>query len=207
MSNLNEQDIAEYIENKTKGFYEVKLLKIPVFDQETGAEIRTDEQYTVCNKNISSENYPCYDKHAAMELCDQLNKLTNDLLLNQKLPEPLTLNNSEVSPITTLAIMINNKGEKLEELRTAINHEVSCELTYLHRSNALKLKPEEIQKELGLKKLPTEKQTTAFIEEKLARKFDLWKIAKANTALIKQQLSLIEDRISLEKYAIRLELK
>lgn len=55
--------------------YEVRLLKIPVFDQETGAEIREDETYTVCNKNKGSENYPCYDKDAAETLCAFLNDL------------------------------------------------------------------------------------------------------------------------------------
>ena len=208
MSNLNEQDIAAYMENQnTKGFYEVRLLKIPVFDQETGAEIREDEQYTVCNKHIGSDDYPCYDKRTANELCEYLNILTSDLLLEQRLPEQITIDTKNVTPISTLAIMINNKHDKLEELRTAINHELNCELTYLHNSNAWRLKPAEIQQELELSKLPTEKQINAFIEEKLSREFDFWKIAKANTALIRQQLGLIEDRISLEKYAIRLELK
>ena len=66
--------------------YEVKLLKIPVFDQETGEKIREDEQYHVCNKIISKETYPCYNKTTADELCETLNCLTNDYSLNKTLP-------------------------------------------------------------------------------------------------------------------------
>ena len=206
MSNLNEQDIAEYMENQNTGLFQVEEVEILNFD-ENGKETHNGKWWAVSSKLNYEKTFECRNKEVAEELCRQMNLLTQDLMLAQKLPKQLEIDTKNVTPITTLAIMINNKHDKLEELRNAINHELSCELTYLHNSNAWRLKPADIQQELELTKLPTEKQIQAFIEEKLSKEFDLWKIAKANTALIRQQLGLIEDRISLEKYAIRLELK
>jgi len=202
MSNLNEQDLAKWHEKQErKGLFEVKLLKIPVFHPETGEEIREDEQYTVCSKTIGSLNYPCYDKRTADELCSHLNTLTSDLMLNKTLPKELLL--IDDCEVYDLGKTINEKHVKLEELATAIEHELNCELSYIHRSNSIKLYPEKIKEELGLSKLPTEKQTQAYIEEKLSFEFDMWKIAKGNTSLIRQQLDYINDRVSFEKYSLR----
>ena len=101
-----------------------------------------------------------------------------DLKLSELNLEKVVNTTGEVSPVTTLSIMINNKHDKLEELQKAVND-----------------------------KNPTEKQTQAYIENTYKEDFDALKIAEENTKLIKRQLDLIDDRISLEKYAIQLELK
>jgi len=116
------------------------------------------------------------------------------------------ISTGEVSPVTTLAIMINNKQDKLNELKAAVNSELSLKLTYLHKSNAVRLDPD-LKDTIGLSKNPTEKQVQAYIENTYEEDYQLMKIAEENTKLIKRQLELIDDRISLEKYAIRLELK
>lgn len=204
MSIYEPEDIARWeAKQMTMELFEVKLLKIPVFD-DAGAEIREDEQYTVCNKHVGSHSYPCYDERTAKELCEYLNSLTADLMLEQKLPAPLELENI-ISDFEPLAKLLNEKQSKLEELRTAINHELVCELDYLHESNQIKLDHNKIKEDLELSKMPTEKQINAYAEENLTHEYDLWKIAKANTSLIKQQLDLINDRISFEKYVLRLK--
>ena len=108
------------------------------------------------------------------------------------------------SDVYDLGAIINVKHIKLEELAMAIEHELSCELTYIHCSNTIRLQPDKIKEELELSKAPTEKQIQAYIEEKHAAEFDMWKIAKANTSLLRQQLDYINDRISYEKHSIRM---
>jgi len=112
----------------------------------------------------------------------------------------------EVSPVTTLAIMINNKQDKLDELKAAINSEISLKLTYLHKSNAVRIDPK-LKDIMGLSKNPTEKQVQAYIENTYEEDYQLMKIAEENTKIIKRQLDLIDDRITLEKYAIRIGLE
>lgn len=129
-----------------------------------------------------------------------------DLKLSRVNHEKIVNNTGEVSPVTTLSIMINNKQDKLEELRAAINDEINLKLTYLHKSNNIRIK-HDLKEILGLSKVPTEKQVQAYIDTELRDDFELLKIAEANTKLIKRQLNLIDDRISLEKYVIQLELK
>lgn len=129
-----------------------------------------------------------------------------DLKLSELNLEKVVNTTGEVSPVTTLSIMINNKQDKLDELKAAINDELNLKLTYLHKGNAVRIDPN-LKDELGLSKNPTEKQTQAYIENTYQKDFDALKIAEENTKLIKRQLDLIDDRISLEKYAIQLELK
>ena len=184
--------------------YEVKLLKIPVFDQETGEEIGEDEQYTVCNKNISSENYSCYDKRTADDLCETLNQLTGGYNLNKTLPEPASIKNDSI--VYDLSQRINEKQEKLNDLQNAIEHELVCELNYTEKCNDIRLHPDRVKEALELSKAPTEKQITAYCEQTFKKEFTALKIAKTNTSLINKQIDLINDYISLEKYIIRKEL-
>ena len=181
--------------------YEVRLLKIPVFDQETGEEIR-DEQYTVCNKIIGSENYPCYNKTTADELCETLNCLTNDYSLNKRLPAP-----RKSLECHELAEKINEKQEKLNDLQHAMEHELVCELTYAEKCNNIRLHPEQVKEALELTKAPTEKQITAYCEKICKKEYTNLKIAKTNVTFINKQIDLINDYISLEKYILRKELK
>lgn len=208
MSNLNENDIVEY--QKTKGQYEVRLLKIPVFDQETGAEIKTDEQYTVCSKYFGSENYPCYDEETAIELCDYLNVLTRKYDLDDELPEPVNIDSLQLEGndlFENLALKINEKHELIRKLQEAKNHELVCKIDYTHKSNQVKLHPDNVKEALELSKNPTEKQINAYCEEKYQKEFELYTIAKANTSLLNTKLDLINNYISLEKYIIRMRLK
>lgn len=207
MSNLNENDIAKY--QKTKGQFEVRLLKIPVFDQETGEEIRTDEQYTVCSKYVGSENYPCYDERTANELCDFMNVLTRKCNLDDELPEPINLKHLQLEGndlFMNLASKINEKHELIRKLQEAKNHELAFKIDYTHKCNQVKLHPDKVKEDLELSKAPTEKQINAYCEEKYQREFEMYTIAKANTSLLNTKLDLINDYISLEKYIIRMRL-
>ena len=208
MSNLNENDITEYQE--TKGHFEVRLSKIPVFDQETGEEIRTDEQYTVCSKYIEEISYPCYDEETAIELCDYLNVLTRKCDLDDELPEPVNIDSLQLEGndlFVNLALKINEKHELIRKLQEAKNHELSCKIDYTHKTNQIKLHPNDVKEDLELSKNPTEKQINAYCEEKYQREFDMYTMAKANTSLLNTKLDLINDYISLEKYIIRMRLK
>lgn len=207
MSNLNEKDIAKY--QKTKGQFEVRLLKIPVFDQETGEEIREDEQYTVCSKYFGSENYPCYDERTANELCDFMNVLTRKCNLDDELPVPVNIDDLQLEGndlFENLALKINEKHELIHKLQEAKNHELACKIDYTHKTNKIKLHPNDVKEDLELSKAPTEKQINAYCEEKYQREFDMYTIAKANTSLLNTKLDLINDYISLKKYIIRMKL-
>lgn len=167
-------------------------------DEESGAEY-FDVESTVF-KDVTW-SYPSYDKESAEELCDYLNLLTADLGLTKTLPEAVNVN--DYSELDAFAKIINTKQAKLDELAVAVEHELACELEYLRKSNEWRLKPKAIQEEAELSKLPTEKQVQAFIDTKFANELNMWRIAKANTSLIRQQIGFIDDRISLEKYAVR----
>ena len=203
MSNLEPEDIYVYHERRNNGLFQVEEVEILNFD-ENGNETHAEKWWAVSSKlDVVNNCYPCKDKETAEELCRQMNLLTQDLMLEQKLPAPLTLENIH-GDFEPLAKLLNDKATKLEELRTAINHELVCELDYLHESNQLRLDPNKIKEDLELSKMPTEKQIQAYIEENLTHEYDLWKIAKANTSLLRQQLDYINDRISFEKYSLRL---
>lgn len=201
MSNLNEADLAEYIEKQSNGLYKVDFIKTSEDNK-----VPSVEYPAVVNKHFPKESYGCRDQETASELCSYLNELTRDYLLNNELPE---LNND--MPLTHLCCNFGTKlGDKnahLVKLQEAINHELVCELTYLHKCNEVKLNPDIVKEEYDLSKAPTEKQINAYCEEKFLREFNNWKIAKANTSLLNKQLDLINDSISLEKYFLRVELK
>ena len=205
MSNLNPDEIYEYQEeerNKPNGLFQVE--EIEIIPVENGEEKPSENWYAITSKldNVN-ECYPVKDKQTAEELCDQLNVLTMDLMFDKKLPEDIPINCVK-GELISLAECINDKRTKLDELATSIENELCLELDYTHKANALRLDPEFIKNDLELSKLPTEKQIQAYIENTLSREFNQWKIAKANTSLLRQQLDYINDRISFEKYCLRL---
>lgn len=207
MSNLNEKDIAKYQE--TNGNFEVKILKIPVHNLETGEEIRIDERYAVCPKYIGGISYPCYDEETAIELCDYMNILTRKCNLDEELPVPVNIDNLQLEGndlFENLALKINEKHELIRKLQEAKNHELACKIDYTHKTNQIKLNPDTVKEKLELSKNPTEKQINAYCEEKYKREFELYTVAKANTSLLNTKLDLINDYISLEKYIIRMRL-
>lgn len=206
MSVYDTEDIAKWEDKQMtkRGFFQVEEVEILNFD-ENGNETHAEKWWAVSSKlDVVNNCYPCKDKETAEELCIQMNLLTADLMLEQTLPAPLTLENI-IGDFEPLATLLNEKQEKLEQLRIAINRELVCELDYLHESNQLKLNPNQIKEDLELSKMPTEKQIAAYVEENLTHEYDFWKIAKANTSLIRQQLDLINDRISFEKYVLRMK--
>lgn len=204
MSIFDTEDIAKWEDKQmTKGLFQIEEIEVIEFDDENNEKTTNWWAVTSILDNVNS-CWECRNKEVAEELCRQMNLLTQDLMLEQKLPAPLTLENIH-GDFEPLAKLLNDKATKLEELRTAINHELVCELNYLHESNQLRLDPNKIKENLELSKMPTEKQINAYIEENLTHEYDLWKIAKANTSLIRQQLDLINDRISFEKYVLRLK--
>ena len=184
------------------GLFRVEQVEIEKYDDD-GKITGSDLCFAVVSKlNIDNGFYQVRDEDTANDLCDQLNVLTCDLMLSDTLPKELSGVIFE-----DLAERINEKYVKIVELRTAVNHELAVELDYLHQANEWKLHPDEIKAELGLSKNPTEKQVNAFVENKLRRHFDLLKIAKANTSLIRNQIGLLDDMISYEKYVVRMRLK
>jgi len=204
MSVYEPEDIAEWEDKQmNKGLFQIEEIEIIEFDDENNEKTSNWWAVTSILDNVNN-CYECRNKEVAEELCRHMNLLTQDLMLEQKLPKPLTLENV-IDDFKPLAELLNDKATKLEELRQAINHELVCELDYLHESNQIKLDPNKIKEDLELSKMPTEKQINAYAEENLTHEYDLWKIAKANTSLIKQQLDLINDRISFEKYVLRLK--
>lgn len=92
-------------------------------------------------------------------------------------------------PKEQLEQTLAEKRIKLTQLNLAINDHLNLKRDYLHKSNQIKLNPVKIQEELKLKKPPTEKQTTAFIEEKLQVIKDDLDIRKRMSQVSKERLN------------------
>ena len=88
-----------------------------------------------------------------------------------------------------------------------INSHITIKQDLLHKGNEIKLHPQTTQENLGLKKLPTEKQTQAYIDETYKDVTDDYAISKENINVIKKELELIDDEIQMWKYIIQMELK
>ena len=102
--------------------------------------------------------------------------------------------------------LLAEKQKKIKELKDAVNSETTLKLDLLHKSNLIKLHPEEVKEKLGLSKLPTEKQIQAHIDETYKELTDDYELAKQNTSLIRKDLEFIDDCISANKYILRLKL-
>ena len=137
MSVYDTEDIAKWEDKQmTKGLFQVEEVEILNFD-ENGKETHNGKWWAVSSKLNYEKTFECRNKEVAEELCRQMNLLTQDLMLEQNLPAPLTLENIH-GDFEPLAKLLHDKATKLEELRTAINHELVCELDYLHESNQLR---------------------------------------------------------------------
>ena len=106
-----------------------------------------------------------------------------------------------------LCQVIYEKQQLQKQLKKAVNDYVTAKQDLLHKSNAWKLNPDAIKEELGLSKNPTEKQVQAFIDEKMPQLTDAVTFAKENVNLIKRDIELKDDEISLWKYKCQFELK
>ena len=109
--------------------------------------------------------------------------------------------------LIVLEELLVQKEAKLKELKDAVNSETSLKLELLHKSNDVKLHPNKVKEEYELSKAPTEKQIQAYIDETYKDLTDDYELAKQNTALIRKDLELIDNRISFEKYVLQLEMK
>ena len=103
--------------------------------------------------------------------------------------------------------LLDEKEAKIKELKDAVNSETSLKLELLHKSNDVKLHPNNVKEEYELSKAPTEKQIQAYIDETYKDLTDDYELAKQKTALIRKDLELLDSRISFEKYVLQLEMK
>ena len=113
----------------------------------------------------------------------------------------------DYSSTDRLCQCIAQKTKKVKEYKEAINSHITIKQDLLHKGNEIKLHPQTTQENLGLKKLPTEKQTQAYIDETYKDVTDDYAISKENINVIKKELELIDDEIQMWKYIIQMELK
>lgn len=207
MSNLNENDIG----NKQNEVFQVEEIDTISFD-ENGLEEGTWTGFAVTKINDPANYcYECRDKHNADKLCRDLNDFIMKYnILDDELPEPVNIDSLQLEGndlFENLALKINEKHELIRKLQEAKNHELACKIDYTHKTNQIKLHPDDVKEDLELSKAPTEKQINAYCEEKYQREFNMYTIAKANTSLLNTKLDLINDYISLERYILRMALK
>ena len=100
--------------------------------------------------------------------------------------------------------LIQEKGEVLNTVNIAVNEYVRLKNEYIVKSNAIRLKPDEIQENLGLSKPATEKQQQAYIDDKLKDLRQDLRVAEENVSTWKREVDLLDNKISAEKYRVRL---
>lgn len=103
--------------------------------------------------------------------------------------------------------LLSEKKHKLNDLKDAVNSEMSLKLELLHKSNNVKLNPNIVKEEYKLSKAPTEKQIQAYIDETYKELTDDYELAKQNTSLIRKDLEFIDNKISINKELIRWRVK
>lgn len=118
----------------------------------------------------------------------------------KELREDLTI--EEVT--SKLDELIIEKSEALNTVNIAVNEYVSLKNKYTVKSNELKLKLDEIKENLGLTRAPTEKQTQAYVDNELSDLVQDIRIADANVKSWKREVDLLDNKISAEKYRVRL---
>lgn len=100
--------------------------------------------------------------------------------------------------------LIQEKSEVLNTVNIAVNEVVRLKNEYAIKSNEWIIKPETIKEELGLSRAPTEKQTKAFIDDKFKNLVQDINIAEENVKSWKREVELLDNKISAEKYRLRL---
>ena len=111
--------------------------------------------------------------------------------------------------LQSLTDLLNIKNKKLDELKDAINSEVSLRLDYEHKFNKELLSSvlTDNVKEASGESRPTAKMKEAYIIEKLSVEYDELEIAKHNTSIIRKDLEYLDNIISAQKYSLQLQLK
>lgn len=115
------------------------------------------------------------------------------------------LKNMTIEDVTAhLDSLINEKSEALNTVNIAVNEHLRLKNEYVAKSNEWLIKPDVIKEELGLSRAPTEKQTRAFIDDKFSDIIQDLNIAEENVKSWKREVDLLDDKISAEKYRVRM---
>ena len=103
--------------------------------------------------------------------------------------------------LSNLNGLIKEKSEALNTLNIAVNEYVRLKNEYIVKSNAIRLKPDEIQENLGLSKPATEKQQQAYIDDKLKdlARADARGIARYYGLKNKEDRSVLEPLSNVEE--------
>ena len=115
--------------------------------------------------------------------------------------------NQSIIEVSDFKKVLDEKEAKIKELKDAVNSEVSLKLELAHKANKVRLNPEIVKEKYELSKSPTEKQIQAYIDEEYPELTDDYELAKQNTSLIRKDLELLDNRISLEKYVLQFKVK
>ncbi|WP_458406009.1 hypothetical protein [Methanobrevibacter sp.] len=100
--------------------------------------------------------------------------------------------------------LIKEKGEALNTVNVAVNEHVRLKNKYVVKSNELRIKPAKIQEDLGLSRTPTEKQQQAYIDDQLKDLVQDLLIADENVKSWKREVNLLDDKISAERYRVKM---
>jgi len=121
--------------------------------------------------------------------------------------EHIPLRHTDINAVWDFDKLLQDKEEKIKELKDAVNSEVSLKLELAHKANKVRLNPDMVKEKYELSKSPTEKQIQAYIDEEYPELTDTYELAKQNTSLIRKDLELLDNRISLEKYVLQFKVK
>lgn len=121
--------------------------------------------------------------------------------------EHIPLRHTDINAVWDFDKLLQDKEEKIKELKDAVNSEVSLKLELAHKANKVRLNPDMVKEKYELSKSPTEKQIQAYIDEEYPALTDTYELAKQNTSLIRKDLELLDNRISLEKYVLQFKVK
>ena len=121
--------------------------------------------------------------------------------------EHIPLRHIDINAVWDFDKLLQDKKEKIKELKDAVNSEISLKLELTHKANEVRLNPDMVKEEYELSKTPTEKQIQAYIDEKYSSLTDDYELSKQNVSLIRKDLELLDNRISLEKYVLQFRVK
>ena len=111
--------------------------------------------------------------------------------------------NTNAQEITkNLDKLIQEKSEALNTVNIAVNEYVKIKNQYIIRSNLLRLNTD-FKTALNLSKAATEKQQQAYIDNELKDLLQQSSIAEENMKSWKREVDLLNDKISAEKYRIK----
>lgn len=105
--------------------------------------------------------------------------------------------------VKNLNDLILEKSEVLNTVNIAVDEFVNLKNEYIMRSNELRLNTD-FKEVLGLNKAATEKQQQAYIDNVLKDLVQDVRIAEENVKSLKRDVDLLNDKITLEKYRLKL---